>query len=312
MFKKLMGVAALTGGLTITSVAVAQSAHAAPTSPAQTQSQSRAVVYEDDLVQIRAPQLLAMHDDSGDGIYDGRFYVRARVLGDAQPTTVTFGYNTLDGVHRVRDLPRLPGEGDGVYGGWVSIRSIYTMPSDGWFRVSVPGTAESEPFSLRMFDAAARDVSTASALSSADISVTTDKVTDGWVLPLRKGSYGFNGSLGSYRGHTGADFSAPVGTAIYAVKDGVVTRSEAITDRGSYVSYGEYIRIQHADGWESRYAHQSKRVVRVGETVKAGQKIGEVGSTGRSTGPHLHFEIRHNGEVKDPVVMLTRNGFVSE
>jgi hypothetical protein len=63
-------------------------------------------------------------------------------------------------------------------------------------------------------------------------------------------------------------------------------------------SYGKYVYIDHGNGWETRYAHLSKITVKKGQIVNAGQKIGNVGSTGKSTGPHLHFEQKHNGVVK--------------
>ena len=89
--------------------------------------------------------------------------------------------------------------------------------------------------------------------------------------------------------HTGTDWAVPKGTAVYASSGGTVTKASW----GG--SYGNVIYIKHPDGRETRYAHLSKILVSSGQTVKQGQKIGLSGSTGRSTGPHLHFEIRING-----------------
>lgn len=95
--------------------------------------------------------------------------------------------------------------------------------------------------------------------------------------------------------HTGIDIPAPKGTPILAAKSGVVTIS---VKQGSY---GNYVVVSHSDGTSTLYAHMSVRSVKEGQTVKQGQKLGEVGTTGSSTGNHLHFEIRVNGVRRDPV-----------
>lgn len=100
---------------------------------------------------------------------------------------------------------------------------------------------------------------------------------------------------GRAHSHTGTDVSAPGGTPIEAVKGGVVT----ISERGS--SYGNYVVLNHGDGTSSLYAHMSSRAVKVGQVVKQGAVLGYVGSTGSSTGNHLHLEIRVNGSRIDPV-----------
>ena len=89
--------------------------------------------------------------------------------------------------------------------------------------------------------------------------------------------------------HSGTDWAVPKGTAVYASSGGTVTKASW----GG--SYGNVIYIKHPDGRETRYAHLSKILVSTGQTVKQGQKIALSGNTGRSTGPHLHFEIRING-----------------
>lgn len=98
--------------------------------------------------------------------------------------------------------------------------------------------------------------------------------------------------------HTGVDFAAYQGTSIYAWKDGVVTT--ACWSGG----YGNFIEIKHNDGTISRYGHLSGYAVSKGQTVSAGQTIGYVGSTGNSTGPHLHFEIKVNGSFVNPLNYL--------
>ena len=94
--------------------------------------------------------------------------------------------------------------------------------------------------------------------------------------------------------HEGLDFTANTGTPIRAAADGIVSSVE----QGG--AYGKLVKIEHGAGLETRYAHTSKILVKVGERVIKGQIVAEVGSTGRSTGPHLHYEIRLNGASLDP------------
>jgi len=94
--------------------------------------------------------------------------------------------------------------------------------------------------------------------------------------------------------HEGLDFTANMGTPIRAAADGIVTAS------GRNAAYGNLVKINHGAGLETRYAHASKLLVKRGERVVKGQVIAKVGSTGRSTGPHLHYEIRLNGHALNP------------
>lgn len=96
--------------------------------------------------------------------------------------------------------------------------------------------------------------------------------------------------------HEGVDFTAPVGTEVYATGDGVVTVVERLK-----VGYGNYIVIDHGFSYETVYAHLSKFNVRRGQQVKRGQVIGYVGNTGKSTAPHLHYEVRRNGMPVNPI-----------
>ncbi|SFV66442.1 Membrane proteins related to metalloendopeptidases [hydrothermal vent metagenome] len=106
--------------------------------------------------------------------------------------------------------------------------------------------------------------------------------------------------LKRYRPHHGTDFGARKGTPLLAVNDGRVSFS------GWMRGYGNVVKIRHAGGYESLYAHQSRRRVKRGQRVKKGQIIGYVGSTGRSTGPHLHFGLTKNGRWVDPMKVLRR------
>ncbi|CAH8285299.1 murein DD-endopeptidase MepM/ murein hydrolase activator NlpD [Mariniflexile fucanivorans] len=96
--------------------------------------------------------------------------------------------------------------------------------------------------------------------------------------------------------HYGMDFSAPRGTPIYASGDGVVERAD-----NTATGYGNHIRINHGYGYESLYAHLYKYNVRKNQKVKRGELIGFVGSTGRSEGPHLHYEVFKDGERINPI-----------
>lgn len=103
---------------------------------------------------------------------------------------------------------------------------------------------------------------------------------------------------GRYIFHRGVDFRAPPGSPIRAARDGVVVFA------GWKGGYGRMIDVRHADGSVSRYAHASRLDVRSGTRVAKGQTIGRVGSSGTTTGPHLHFEIRRQGRTVDPLPIL--------
>ena len=95
--------------------------------------------------------------------------------------------------------------------------------------------------------------------------------------------------------HGAIDIGAAANTPIYAAADGTVVIS------GWHDSYGNYVKIDHGEGWSTLYAHQTKRNVSVGQTIKQGEVLGFVGTTGSSTGNHLHFEVRYNNERIDPL-----------
>jgi murein DD-endopeptidase MepM/ murein hydrolase activator NlpD len=98
--------------------------------------------------------------------------------------------------------------------------------------------------------------------------------------------------------HDGLDFPASVGTPIYSAAGGVVVSQEA------HPQYGNLVEIDHGNELLTRYAHLSRSAVKKGDLVKRGQKIAEVGNTGRSTGPHLHFEVLVRGVAQDPQKFL--------
>ena len=108
---------------------------------------------------------------------------------------------------------------------------------------------------------------------------------------------------GQYKLHTGVDISAPIGADFVAANDGIVTKAEYNT------AYGNMVVIDHGGGISTLYAHGSEILVTVGQTVKRNESILKVGSTGYSTGPHAHFEVRINGVVTNPIEYIT-NGVI--
>ena len=124
------------------------------------------------------------------------------------------------------------------------------------------------------------------------------------LLPILDGWYSSNFGYridpftGAQSFHEGIDFPAETGTPIFAAASGKVVEA------GFHPQYGKVIEIDHGNGLLSRYAHASQVLVQDGELVVRGQRVGAVGSTGRSTGPHLHFEVRLNGVPQNPARFL--------
>ncbi len=128
-------------------------------------------------------------------------------------------------------------------------------------------------------------------------------VPEGW--PLTNGGvvtskFGFRRHpiTGKRSMHMGIDISAKRGSEIVAMADGLVVFS------GRKNGYGNIVEIRHANGLETRYAHNQRNIVTEGDLIHKGQVIAKLGSTGRSTGPHVHFEVRRNGEAVDPMRYL--------
>jgi len=124
-------------------------------------------------------------------------------------------------------------------------------------------------------------------------------VPTGW--PVRSGYISSNYGMRvhpikrRYMMHQGVDFAAPHGSPVVAVADGVVTFS------GRRSGYGNLVEIRHANGYATRYGHNSVNGVSEGQQIRQGQVIGAVGATGTATGPHVHFEVLQNGEPTDPM-----------
>jgi murein DD-endopeptidase MepM/ murein hydrolase activator NlpD len=113
---------------------------------------------------------------------------------------------------------------------------------------------------------------------------------------------GFGGRADPFGGgaafHKGIDFHAAIGDPVLAVADGVVSFA------GTRSGYGNVVEIDHGNGYVTRYAHNSRLLVQVGDLVRSGQQVAKAGSTGRSTGAHVHFEVWANGSVVNPSKFL--------
>lgn len=135
---------------------------------------------------------------------------------------------------------------------------------------------------------------------------------DGFCSPIGAGwesvvtsEFGYRSDpfTGETRGHTGMDLAVPTGTPVRAALPGTVTVSQYNAG-----GYGYYVMIDHGNGLSTLYGHNSRLLAQVGQTVEAGDIIALSGSTGRSTGPHLHFEVRVNGERTNPRFYLPTTG----
>lgn len=151
---------------------------------------------------------------------------------------------------------------------------------------------------LRNTTSKATSVKTSAGLSANDIMSWLTKSP----IPLSSAKvsskFGQRVMFGKAEGHPGLDLSAATGTPIYASGTGVVTRA------GWVSGYGQFVEINHGNGYLTRYGHASRVLVSVGDRVKAGSEIAKVGCTGRCTGPHLHFEIVSDGVRKNPSTYL--------
>ena len=123
-------------------------------------------------------------------------------------------------------------------------------------------------------------------------------VTEGWI----SSRYGYRTDpfTGKRQFHRGIDFAGRKGTPIYAAAGGIVISAK------KHLQYGNLVEIDHRNGYVTRYAHTSEMLVKAGDVVKKGQQIAKMGSTGRSTGTHLHFEVIKNGSPTNPARILEK------
>ena len=110
------------------------------------------------------------------------------------------------------------------------------------------------------------------------------------------------GGEGAARAHNGVDMAAPTGTGVFASAEGVVVRTGYQPE-----GYGRFVEVAHPNGMTTKYAHMSRVDVATGMAVAGGDRLGLVGSTGYSTGPHLHFEVRRGGSPINPARVLERS-----
>ena len=162
--------------------------------------------------------------------------------------------------------------------------------------------SETDYFNALSREEAARIAAAAKNNTSSSSGSSGSASASGFVFPLAYATkitdaYGYriHPLSGTKKWHNGVDFAAGEGTAIYATKAGTVT-SATYNE-----AYGNMVTINHGDGYSSLYGHMTNYIVSVGDTVSAGQTIGYVGSTGWSTGPHLHFTIYYNGSDVNPL-----------
>jgi murein DD-endopeptidase MepM/ murein hydrolase activator NlpD len=183
-------------------------------------------------------------------------------------------------------------------------------PSIGGPEMSVP-PARSLPLDLsasmqklrRRFDTQQTQLGVLQSLLT-DRTVTANLIPSG--MPVEEGyiSSPFGERIDPFTGrrsfHPGIDIGVPYGEAVHALAAGVVTYA------GVRDGYGEVVEIDHGDGYMTRYAHNSKLLAHVGEHVHAGEVISDAGSTGRSTGPHVHLEVWHDGKLVNPIAYVRR------
>lgn len=181
---------------------------------------------------------------------------------------------------------------------------------------AVPSEVAPQPIGMTEFqkvlDAMAKDVEHRSDyMNVVETTLMSYKVKSKLLPTIQpvNGSYsasGFGTRLDPFTGrsarHEGIDFPSPIGTPIFAAAGGVVIAAEF------HPQYGNMLEVDHGNDIVTRYAHASKLLMKVGDIVKRGQQVAQVGSTGRSTGPHLHFEVLVKGTQQDPNKFLAAGG----
>lgn len=186
-------------------------------------------------------------------------------------------------------------------------------PGRGGAAPLAPGADAAKPWSMSEFqaalDAMARDVETRSDyLNVVESTLMSHKVQAKLLPTIQPVNVGYNASGFGWRVdpftrrtsfHEGIDFAAPAGTPIVAAAGGVVIAAEY------HHQYGNMLEIDHGNHIATRYAHASKLLVNVGDIVRRGQHVADIGSTGRSTGAHLHFEVLVKGVQQNPHKFLT-------
>ena len=173
---------------------------------------------------------------------------------------------------------------------------------------ATPGAASGSDEQFRKLFASWQSLDKAPAFSVAvaptgisKVSIPSRSPVDGFRLTSEYGMR-VHPVLGSRRAHKGIDMASPVGTPVHAPADGIIGKAEWFS------SYGLYIQLEHGGELQTRYGHLSRLNVAAGQFVRKGDVIGYVGSTGRSTGPHLHYEVRVAGESVNPMPYMQESG----
>lgn len=167
----------------------------------------------------------------------------------------------------------------------------------------LPGQRSSEDGAARAIFKAWKQLDTSLAAITVGISIPSTKPIEHMSM---SSSYGMrvHPITGKVARHNGIDIPAPRGTPIYATADGIVGRAQRLG------GYGNYVEIEHGNDIETRYGHMSSYIVTPGQSVRQGDIIGYVGSTGRSTGNHLHYEVRIDGAPVNPMPFVRSDQMV--
>lgn len=204
---------------------------------------------------------------------DDNFY---RVMMQMDPMSHSQRFAGLDNEKRYKNLQKLPDNG---------LVQLLTQRLDLFDRLIY---AQSTSFDQLRAEAGKQKEKIAHIPSIIPINIKDYTMSSGY-------GYRRDPVYGSTKFHAGLDFAAKNGTPVFATGDGVVTEAERKS------GYGNCIDISHGYNYTTRYAHLSEILVSAGQNVKRGDLIGKVGSTGKSTGPHLHYEVRFKDEPQNPV-----------
>jgi murein DD-endopeptidase MepM/ murein hydrolase activator NlpD len=220
----------------------------------------------------------------------------AAIAVDRAAEPVTIG--ALAPVAEIREVaePAVPVKAIG--GDQLVPNTLTTTPLDPQSQVDVQNLAKAVDFGRKLTQRAALlDAALADGAPAAFL-----RGTVAFVQPLEgRFTSGFGARWGT--SHQGIDIANRIGTPIFAVTDGVVEES------GPASGFGLWVKLRHADGTQSVYGHINRAFVRVGDHVRAGERIAEVGNRGRSTGPHLHFEVWDvDGTKLNPLTWLRAHG----
>ncbi|WP_406735207.1 M23 family metallopeptidase [Streptomyces sp. NBC_01108] len=226
---------------------------------------------------------------------------------------VSFQHSRRPSLSRVRGAVVAAGLGTSMVLGAGAAFAAATAGSPGVASLINNSAAESVAQQAAVQGKAAKAAEVAKVAKEKAAKKAAAKKAAGWETPVSRyqlsASFGNDGSRWAHK-HSGQDFAVPIGTKVKAVHGGTVVKAGP-NGGGDGPAYGNAVVIKHANGTYSQYAHLAQIDVRIGETVKTGQKIALSGNTGNSSGPHLHFEIRHTadyGSAVNPVSFLHKEG----